>query len=213
MGESFVVYAGVVNILGSEFFVDGEELDVLLPGEPFTITNREVTLSGLLADGEPFSFQLNTELDDGSPLPGDFFDPDATLTVTLTSVPPITGDFDADGEVDGGDADFYIGNLNQPATGELLQLDLNGDGNVTIADHNLLVTTLVVTSNGVIGALLGDVNLDGRVNVLSDGFALVRKLGGSATSRSQGALNADGVVNVLGDRFILIGQLGQTNDP
>lgn len=123
------------------------------------------------------------------------------------------GDFDVDGDVDGDDVDFYIGNLNQPATGNLAQLDLDGDGQVTLADHNLHVTTLVVTSNGVTGALLGDVNLDGTVDVLGDAFALIGSLGLSVTSRSQGDLNADGMVDVLGDAFILVGQLGQSNDP
>ena len=138
---------------------------------------------------------------------------DAELEALFVNVEPepITGDFDADGDVDGDDVDFYISNLNQPATGELEQLDLDGDGNVTLADHNFHVTTLVTTSNGVTGALLGDVNLDGVVNVLSDGFALVGSLGQSVTSRAQGDLNADGVVNVLGDGFILVGQLGQSN--
>ena len=126
---------------------------------------------------------------------------------------PIDGDFDADGDVDGDDVDFYIGNLNQSATGDLAQLDLNGDGNVTIADHDLHVTTLVVTTNGVTGALLGDVNLDGEVDVLSDGFTLVGSLGQSVTSHSQGDLNADGVVTVLRDAFILVGELGQSNAP
>ena len=121
------------------------------------------------------------------------------------------GDFDADGDVDGDDVDFYVGNLDRPATGDLAQLDLNGDGEVTIADHNLHVTTLAATSNGVTGALLGDVNLDGVVDVLSDALSLVANLGQSVTSRSQGDLNADGTVNILCDAFILIGQLGQSN--
>ena len=134
--------------------------------------------------------------------------------LAFVAVPePITGDFDADGNVDGDDVDFYIGNLDQPATGDLAQLDLNGDGNVTIADHDLHLTTLVVTSNGVTGALLGDVNLDGGVDVLADAFALVENLGQSVTSHSQGDLNADGVVTVLRDAFILVNQLGQSNAP
>ena len=125
----------------------------------------------------------------------------------------VSGDFNGDGDVDGDDVDFYIGNLDQPAMGSLSQLDLNGDGDVTIADHDLHVTTLVVTSNGVTGGLLGDVNLDGPVDVLLDGFALVGGLGQDATGRSQGDLNADGVVDVLGDAFILVSQLGQSNEP
>ena len=136
----------------------------------------------------------------------------ARVFVSQGSV-PISGDFDGDGDVDGDDVDFYIGNLEQPATGELAQLDLNGFGKVTITDHNLHVTTRVMTSNGVTGALLGDVNLDGVVDVLKDGFTLVGSLGQSVTSRSQGDLNADGLVDVLGDALILVAQLGLSNDP
>jgi len=137
------------------------------------------------------------------------------LFVALEPAPEpttITGDFDADGDVDGDDVDFYVGNHNRPATDEFAQLDLNGDGEVTIADHNLHVTTLAMTSNGVTGALLGDVNLDGMVDVLSDAFALISGLGNSSTSRSQGDLDANGTVDVLGDAFLLISELGFSND-
>ena len=70
-----------------------------------------------------------------------------------------------------------------------------------------------MTSNGVTGALLGDINLDGTVDVLNDAFILVGSLGQSVTSRAQGDLNADGEVTVLGDAFILVSQLGQSTDP
>lgn len=151
------------------------------------------------AELDAFVLHLNSSLSDNQ------------LDELFNTPDPITGDFDADGDVDGDDVDFYIGNLDQPATGDLAQLDLDGDGNVTISDHNLHVTTLVTTANGVTGALLGDVDVDGTVSVLSDGFALVSSLGQSVTSRAQGDLNADGVVSVLGDGFILISQLGQSN--
>ena len=86
-----------VNISGSEFFVDGLELDTLPSGEAFTITDRDVTLSGLLANGEPFSFDLNsTEV---TFPPSGFFSSDATLTVTRVS-PVILGDVNRDGVVD-----------------------------------------------------------------------------------------------------------------
>lgn len=139
-----------------------------------------------------------------------FFDDVSVTTLSDVSLP---GDFDADGDVDGDDVDFYIGNIGAAATGELAQLDLDEDGTVTLDDHNTHLTTLVQTSNGVTGALLGDVNLDGSVDVLTDAFALVGNLSQSATSRSQGDLNADGTVNVLGDGFILVGGLGQSNNP
>ena len=45
---------------------------------------------------------------------------------------------------------------------------LDADDAATILDHNFHVTTFVVTSNGVTGALLGDVNLDRRVDVLTE---------------------------------------------
>ena len=124
----------------------------------------------------------------------------------------IPGDFNSDGDVDGDDVDFFIGGLGEQATGDFAQLDLDGDGEVTLADHDLIVTTLVVTSNGVAGALLGDVDLTGGVDVLSDGFTLVGSLGMIVTSRSQGDLDADGRIDVLNDAFRLIADLGQSNE-
>ena len=122
----------------------------------------------------------------------------------------VRGDFDNDGDVDADDIDFYGGNLDVPATGDLAQLDLNADGMVTLDDHNIHVTTLVETSNGQTGTFIGDINLDGTVNVLGDAFALVGSLGGSG-GYADGDLNADQIVNVLGDAFILIGNLGNSN--
>ena len=131
--------------------------------------------------------------------------------IDLNGTFAIAGDFNNDGVVDGTDVDFYVGNLGQPATGATAQLDLDGDGQVTLADHDSHVTTLAETSNGITGALLGDVNLDGAVDVLTDAFALVANLGQNAISRSQGDLDANGFVDVLSDAFRLVGQLGQSN--
>ena len=105
------------------------------------------------------------------------------------------GDFDMDGDVDTDDIDFYAGNLDLPASGDLAQLDLDGDGFVTLADHDLHVTTLAETSNGQTGALLGDTNLDGSVDVLNDAFALVGGLGTSTGGYANGDLNADEAVS------------------
>jgi len=135
----------------------------------------------------------------------------ARVSIVSTSA-TVAGDFDGNDVVDGDDVDFYIGNLGQPATGALAQLDLDDDETVTLADHNLHVTTLVTTSNGFTGALLGDVNLDGSVSVLVDALTLVGTLGQMVSSRSAGDLNADGIVTVLGDALILVGDLGQSNE-
>jgi len=67
----------------SIFSVDGMLLDALKVGEVFTITDRDVTLSGLLADGSPFSFDLNT-----TGISGDSFSQGTTLTVTLVVPEP-----------------------------------------------------------------------------------------------------------------------------
>ena len=74
------------------------------------------------------------------------------------------------------------------------------------------MTTLVETSDGVLGALLGDINLDGEVDVLNDGITLVENLRQRFTSRSQGDLDANDLVNVLSEAFILVGQLVQSNE-
>ena len=122
----------------------------------------------------------------------------------------LAGDFDLDGDVDADDIDFYGGNLDVAATGSLARLDLNGDGMVTLADHDLHVTTLVQIANGQAGSLIGDIDLDGSVTVLDDAFILIRFLGSNSGGYANGDLDANLVIDVLGDAFILIGNLGQT---
>jgi hypothetical protein len=80
----FITSGSEVNFFGSEFQIDGSVLNNLLPGETFTITDRDVTLSGVLAGGEQFSFDLNTARSPGN----DFFSPEATLTVTIAVPEP-----------------------------------------------------------------------------------------------------------------------------
>ncbi|MEM9345368.1 MAG: PEP-CTERM sorting domain-containing protein [Planctomycetota bacterium] len=72
-----------VNIVGTAFTLDGLSLDSLVLNQPTTITKRDVTLSGTLADGNPFSFDLNTT----APFGEDFVPGNVTLTVTLVPEP------------------------------------------------------------------------------------------------------------------------------
>ena len=84
VGDGFQAFSGSeVNLFGTEFFLDGMLLDELIVGEAFTITDRDVTLSGLLADGSAFSFDLNLSSVFGE----DYFDTGSTLTVTQVPEP------------------------------------------------------------------------------------------------------------------------------
>ena len=129
------------------------------------------------------------------------------------SVGGLAGDFDNDNDVDIDDINFYVGNIGSAAGGTLTQLDLDGDGFVTLNDRMIHIETFVQTSNGQTGSFLGDFNLDGTVNVLGDAFALISNLGSSVSSYGDGDINFDGIVDVLGDAFVLISNLGSTNDP
>ena len=136
------------------------------------------------------------------------------IEIFVAEAPVLAGDFDNDGDVDDADIDFYTGNLSSDRgfDDDIERLDLNSDQEITLADHEIHVTTLVETSNGEIGTLLGDINLDGTVDILGDAFILVSNLNSPGTfGWADGDLNADGQVDVLGDAFRLVGNLGQSN--
>ena len=129
--------------------------------------------------------------------------------------PDLIGDFNEDDIVDIDDIDFYSGRIGLTSSdaGFDSQLDWNNNGTIEVEDHDYHVNNFVQTSNGVTGALLGDINLDGRVDVLSDAFGLVARLNGAGPySFGTADLNADQQVDVLGDAFTLIGNLGQSTD-
>ena len=78
--ESFVLLSGgEANLFVTEYQIDGVPQNVAATGDAIAITDRDVTLSGRLFDGTPFSFDLNSVENNVS----DFFSPDGTLTVTL----------------------------------------------------------------------------------------------------------------------------------
>ena len=134
-----------------------------------------------------------------------------SMTIRITDdAPGLAGDFDMDDDVDADDIDFYSGNLGMPAMDNLAQLDLNGDNVVTLADHDLHVMTLVQIDGVQSGTLIGDINLDGQVDVLVDAFILVGGLGGGNSNWGTGDLNADQTVDVLVDAFRLVGNLGSS---
>ena len=133
--------------------------------------------------------------------------------VSIGNNESLLGDFDGDDDVDCDDLDAYIGNILAAAAGPLNDLDLDDNGTIELADANTHITTLVETSNDIVGTFLGDLNCDGAVDVLGDAFILIANLGNSVTSYGQGDLNFDGIVDVLGDAFALVANLGMTNEP
>ncbi|MCA9259785.1 MAG: hypothetical protein KDA61_11325 [Planctomycetales bacterium] len=86
-----------INLFGREFFLDGLKIESLAYGTSLEIVDRDVTLSGALADGSLFSIDLRST--NPFPAPGDYVDPTAVVTISLA----LPGDFDADGDVDGSD--------------------------------------------------------------------------------------------------------------
>jgi len=136
------------------------------------------------------------------------------LVVDYEVAPRIVGDFDDSGGVDATDIDFYLGSISLPAIDDLQQLDLDGDELVTLTDYQFHIENLVQTSNGETGSFIGDLNLDGTVDVLGDGIILVSNLGSSGfVGYADGNLNADFAINVLGDALVFVSNLGLSNGP
>jgi hypothetical protein len=134
-GERFRAKDGAeVRLIGTSFFADGYPIGGLVPGEPYDVFFRGVTLSGSLADGSGFTIDLNHE-DDGE---SDFVDLGATLTITLLPGPPCPGDLDGNGVVDVFDfailADWF--GAGPGATPD--QGDLTGDGWIDAFDFAIL---------------------------------------------------------------------------
>ena len=94
-----------------------------------------------------------------------FFSDNSGGHVTIRPIEPSLGDFDRDGYVDLADLDQFNGKIGADATGALAALDLDGNGTVGANDFQLHCETLVETSNGRKGAIAGDLNLDGTVDV------------------------------------------------
>ena len=116
-----------MNLFGTEFIVDG--VPVVGPvGVPITVSDRDVSLLGLLADGSLIAFDLSSTFVSSD---DDFFPIDATLTITLTG-DPLLGDINGDGEVNLLDvAPFVERVVNEDFQAEA---DVNQDKSVNLLD-------------------------------------------------------------------------------
>lgn len=131
------------SFYGRQFFVDGVELTNLVPGEPTLIDERDVSFSGVLADGSPFSFELISAEPDQGGADVDHFALDAILMVTL--VP--RADFDHDIDVDGADLAMW-----ETAYGVNGTADADGDGDSDGNDFLLWQSQYTGSSGDFIGA-------------------------------------------------------------
>jgi hypothetical protein len=134
------------------------------------------------------------------------------VSLVMGQVPDVglEGDFNDDDVVDLADVDFYNGNIGQPASFNP-ELDLDESGTIDVADLNLHIQTFVQTSNGGVGTAVGDLDLDGDVDVLGDAAQLVNNLGSSVTSWANGDVDGNGTVDVLSDAAALVNNLGFNN--
>ena len=99
---------------------------------------------------------------------------------------------------------FINGNAQYYTERQVLSSDILGDGYVSIDDYNALLDTL-----GVENFIMGDVNLDGEVNII-DIVALVNQILSSETPDEDflnaGDMNEDGMLNVI-DIVELVNQI------
>ncbi|MEM1183450.1 MAG: hypothetical protein AAGI53_00415 [Planctomycetota bacterium] len=86
-GDVFINFGTRFNLFGTEFFVDGVELTDLQLDRPFIIDQRGVTLSGILADGSAFEFDVTDNFFSST----DFFASSTIVTVTLVPAPTAAG--------------------------------------------------------------------------------------------------------------------------
>ena len=188
--------------LGGDLVVETKASFSPTNGQTFELLDADGGISGefdnVTFSGVPDGFEYDIQYTSNSVL----------LTVSGAS---ILGDFDNNGDVDDIDIGFFTGNIGSAANGSLAQLDLDASGTIDMEDLRIHVETLVRTSNLETGALFGDADLDGTVDVLGDAFVLIGNLGSSG-AWAQGDFNADGNIDVLGDAFALINNLGKNND-
>ena len=87
--DALQAVGSTIRLFGTEFVLDGIDItSTLTPNVPFAISDRDVTLSGRLAAGAPFSFDLTSEApDDYHHLFDDLLHPSALLIVTLVPEP------------------------------------------------------------------------------------------------------------------------------
>ncbi|TWT35748.1 hypothetical protein KOR34_06420 [Posidoniimonas corsicana] len=102
-----------VSLVGQEFRLDGAPIEGLGVGRPVVVTSRGGRLTGVLADGSSFGFDLTPEdvLNNKPPVGFDFFSVDSHIALTLISGLP--GDYNNDGRVTAADYTLWQDSVGQ----------------------------------------------------------------------------------------------------
>ena len=105
------------------------------------------------------------------------------------------GDFNRDGSIDAVDIDMLCHATNNPSANDEFdaRFDLNGDGEVSHGDVEMLV-------QDIIGTDFGDANLDGRIDDV-DAKLVFSNMFSAASGWSSGDFTCDGIVD--GQDFIV----------
>jgi hypothetical protein len=84
-GPFHALSLSTINLFGKEFALNGTPVNGLSAGHPLVISQRDVLLTGTLADGSALRLYLSTNSD--SFAFSDYFSPDATVTIMLVPEP------------------------------------------------------------------------------------------------------------------------------
>ena len=132
INETIVAF-GDFNLLGAEFFLDGVLIDLEL-GETLVVDQRDVTLSGLYADGSPFELTPVVGVFGDNIAGTDSFFDGSTLRIQRVAAVAnvLVGDVNLDGAVNFGDIAPLVAVL---ANGDFqAEADTNFDESVNLLD-------------------------------------------------------------------------------
>ena len=181
-GDFLAFTSSEVNLFGTEFSIGDTELVDLIEGERMTVSDRSVTLAGVLVDGSAFRFHLNNQRGTS-----DLFSSTGTLTLTLTLMPGLGPSID----------DICSAIAADDANP---RFDTNGDG--AVSDLDLLFSLEAAES------LLGDLDFDGTVS-FADFLTLSSNFGNSDAPYSAGDMDCDREVG-FSDFLSLSNEFGQS---
>ncbi len=133
-----------------------------------------------------------------------------SLLVTSVSYADNDSDFNGDSTWDKIDIDALVSVIAAGTHGSAF--DLNDDGQVDLADRDQWLASAAAANGFGRPYLVGDIDLNGKVDVLGDAATLVSNLFSSTPNWSFGDLDANGQVDVLGDAVLLISNLSRSND-